>query len=188
MKNNLIASYDQIAEKYDSLFDNQADKSIEFNLMYKLNIWQYDSVLDVGCGTGALLDYFTCSDYLGIDPSIKMLERFEVKHPGHNAIQLKFESLVTTKKYSFVLALFGSFSYINPKELIRVQAMLEPNGQAFIMVYKQGYTPATYVKTGISVSHYSEAAYMKVVNIMHNASVEYFDNYLIIRLSHENFY
>jgi ubiquinone/menaquinone biosynthesis C-methylase UbiE len=67
--------YDEIASGYDELHKEEQLEKLEFisslNLIYK-----GDRLLDVGCGTGFSLDYFSGVRAVGIDPAKKLLEQY----------------------------------------------------------------------------------------------------------------
>lgn len=106
-------------------------------------------VLDVGCGTGWLLDHCTVGDYTGIDPSSAMLGILRRKHPDSRVICTPLGRFVG-ERYQVVLALFGVASYLTDEELQRIPRLLEPGGGRYvIMGYAPGYTPVTYQRTGV---------------------------------------
>lgn len=143
------APYDSIADIYEDLFKDH--KSLEENreLMEVLGPakgW----VLDIGCGAGILLDYQNIPHYTGIDPSRKMLERMQERHPeteGH-LIHARFEEFYTPLKYDTVISLYGTTSYIEAEAIWRIPGLLNPGGRFFLMFYKTGYTPETYRRSG----------------------------------------
>lgn len=57
-----------------------------------LKTFQYDSLLDVGCGNGNLIKYckIPSTKYLGVDFSIEMLKRLKQTFPEHTIIHVKF--------------------------------------------------------------------------------------------------
>lgn len=89
-----VNQYDAVAESYDSLFKDKA--SIEENRKIASMLFEVSGIfLDVGCGTGLLLDILKVSpdEYWGIDPSSKMLDVFRKKHPEYNNLCIPFELL-----------------------------------------------------------------------------------------------
>lgn len=94
--------------------------------------------LDVGCGTGLLLDILKVSpdEYWGIDPSSKMLDVFRKKHPEYNNLCIPFELLnLKFATFNSIVALFGSASYIDIEALTDI-----PEGKnIFLMFYKENY-------------------------------------------------
>ncbi|MDO8642090.1 MAG: class I SAM-dependent methyltransferase [Candidatus Woesearchaeota archaeon] len=65
--------YDAIAAGYEELHRDEQEKKIALVKKY-LKVKQTNLLLDVGCGTG-ITSNFPC-DVVGLDPSKKLLERF----------------------------------------------------------------------------------------------------------------
>ena len=78
--------YNKIAYKYDDLFKSKKYKEENQEIVEMLKPHLYDvGILDVGSGTGLLLDLFTIDpkSYIGIDPSFGMYKQAKLKHPYH---------------------------------------------------------------------------------------------------------
>ena len=83
--------YDDIATKYDSWYQTQECYDENLLVIKSLNLNSNSSVLDIGCGTGLLLDYVALMPleakqnfkYIGIDPSQEMLGVLTEKHPQY---------------------------------------------------------------------------------------------------------
>lgn len=144
--------FDDLAEGYDQAFTDHA--SIEENCEITERLKLKGSVLDVGCGTGLLLDYLEIADYTGIDPSAKMLERLLAKHPDATTVQTTFEAFYTPRRFDNVVALFGAANYINPQALGRLRDYLTPGGRYFVMFYKNDYTPVCYQRLNRKLDHW----------------------------------
>lgn len=93
-------------------------------------------VLDVGCGTGQLielLDLFPQSfDYLGIDPSANYIETAKGRHPGRD-FSLGTLDTLSLKDNCFDVAIFSGvlhhLSDIDAKNnLLKVASLLKPSG------------------------------------------------------------
>lgn len=75
-------NYDQIAAYYDDHFDRDIDQWEDGRLTRLLKPWvNGGNVLDLGCGTGWVLDHLHPHDYLGVDASAPMLDQLLAKHP-----------------------------------------------------------------------------------------------------------
>ena len=77
------APYDKVAAYYDGLFTDAASDVENRAVMTMLGDLSDKRVLDVGCGTGLLLDYARPGGYTGIDPSGAMLALLHAKHPEY---------------------------------------------------------------------------------------------------------
>lgn len=145
--------YDAIADIYDALWNTEAAHEEDRRIVQRLN-YAGGSVLDIGCGTGLLLDHIRPERYVGIDPSRKMLTHLRQKFPDAETVATKFESFFTREKFDLIVGLFGAASYIEPSALIRLPVMLAPGGRFFLMFYAPGYEPETYRMSGVMVPHY----------------------------------
>jgi hypothetical protein len=179
----LGSNYDLIAEVYDDLFADDEDKEIEKRLFQELVIGHDESVLDIGCGTGLLLDYAKPSRYVGIDPSAGMTSKLFDKHEHDPTItihNLYFEEFLTREKFDRVVSLLGSFSYITPENLIKAKALLKQAGGGFAMIYKDTYSPVTYERAHVQFAHYTAKDYAQVIKSI-NGTVTEFDQYIVVR-------
>lgn len=147
--------YDDIAYHYDTIFSDS--ESIEENkrITGMLDIKETDTVLDIGCGTGLLIEYkkINPSLYTGIDTSKNMLQLFSVKNPEYSdrLIQVGFENFVPTCKYDKIISLFGSITYVPPKSLKNISSILSSKGFYFLMFYDYEYIPQTYKRLGLKL-------------------------------------
>ncbi len=76
------AYYDSIAEGYDKLHGEEQEKKlavIKGELARNNDVHEFilpaDHLLDIGCGTGISTIFFDCARRVGIDPSVKLIER-----------------------------------------------------------------------------------------------------------------
>ena len=117
------------------------------------------SVLDLGCGTGKVLEFkHNITEYYGIDLSKKMLKICRKRHQGlndafrHNVnlINGDMDNLETypdmfspvtkhiyKKKFDNVVSTYGSISYLKqPEKLPKIlKKVLKTNGKAYLMGY-----------------------------------------------------
>jgi hypothetical protein len=146
--------YDLIAFEYDNLFVSPEDLQENEQVMAQIPDDPYQSILDIGCGTGLFLDYRESNNYLGIDPSNKMLNVFRKKHPFNDCLEAKFEDFYG-QGYDLIVSLFGAASYVEPWALERIPDMLNEGGRYYLMFYKPDYHPLTYQKTNVTVDHFN---------------------------------
>ena len=173
----LVNQYDAIAEKYDSLFaDKESIKENEQVASMLLAV--KPPVMDIGCGTGLLVDLLNvkASDYIGVDPSKKMLAVFHRKHPEHKLLNMPFEWLDSNEvDYNMAVALFGSASYVRESSLEK----LPSSRMVFLMFYKEDYHPVTYERAGCELEHYVYPK-GKLKEIFPECSIKEFGNYNIV--------
>jgi len=141
--------YNLIAERYDTLFTDVISKQedlVTSRLLGNVN----GSVLDIGCGTGLLIEISNIreQDYLGIDPSVKMLEIFRKKHEKYKTIAQGLEDFLAQNDTDFdnIVCLYGGIAYA-PKDAVQKLAMKK--GKKFLMFFAEDYYPCTHKKTGI---------------------------------------
>jgi ubiquinone/menaquinone biosynthesis C-methylase UbiE len=138
----MVEIYDDIAEDYDQRYLSDDCKK-ENEDIKEMIAYKGGKVLDIGCGTGLLLELLNIDEdeYVGIDPSGKMLEMAHSKFPRHIFMVSDIETLPRREVFEYVICLFGVASYIKPDNLTKILTHLKPGGKYFIMFYKQGYTP-----------------------------------------------
>lgn len=136
--------YDQVADEYDELYSDPGCVAQNEMLFDHLGDLTGLSVLDVGCGTGLLLDHPTVGagggTYLGIDPSGGMLAHLNRNHPTAVTLRTDLGAFVGGR-YDLVVALFGVANYLDEPELRRIPTLLKPGGRFFVMFGVEGYRP-----------------------------------------------
>ena len=124
-----IKLYNHISKIYDGLYQDDESKIIDKYIknILKIEAVQYYDILDVGCGTGFLLDILDIdtNGYLGIDISPGMIKRAKKKYPKYN---FKVSDKIPKKKYAVYIFLF-SLNYIGLKALSSI-----PRGSLVYMV------------------------------------------------------
>lgn len=128
--------YDQIARDYDRIISTVHDIDQAKELMKMIGRLQ-GSVLDVGSGTGRLLDFKVIDHYIGVEPSMKMIEAFQTKHKKR-VFGCRFKDLPKYREFDNVVAL-GSGSYIEDLSMFR--RFWNGKGQLFITFNKEGFVP-----------------------------------------------
>lgn len=170
------SAYDDVAQQYEALWSTPRAVAEDRMLMDKLKPLLKGRVLDIGCGTGLLLDY--CARhiepirYTGIDPSDGMLNILKSKHPAFakRVLNVCFEDFWVGQKYDTIVCLWGGLNYVAPEYMHRIAAMGKPGCNLFLMYFKPGYVPVTHEQLGIIAPTYN-----------HPADGEEFGNYIIVR-------
>lgn len=115
----IAKEHDKIANKYDKFYSSKLcvaeNKAIAF--LINKEIKPSGKILDLGCGTGLLLELFKIPkrSYLGLDISDKMLEIARKKHSGYQFQKMNFDRLglngFAPRSFDCAISLFGSLSY-----------------------------------------------------------------------------
>jgi hypothetical protein len=164
--------YDRLSPRYDDRYSTEAYLAENAILFNALTPHLKGSVLDVGCGTGLMLEYFPTSPflYLGIDPSQGMMNEFIRKFPSHAFKQQTFDEFNHNGQFDTAIALFGSPSYINPDNY---EKLLASGKDYYFMFYKQGYLPDYYTSPDETNTNYERIE--QVFDSRHE-----FGNYLVV--------
>jgi len=150
-------AYDDLAEAYDDFHTD--GKSLAENrrigrYLSKL-IEPRDTVVDLGCGTGLLLDLVDLPPerYVGVDISAKMLTAARDKHPGYRFVEGNLEIPIEPlagARFDLAISLFGSPSYCQLAPVAdNVRGLLKPGGRYFLMYCGPDYlSRSTYINQG----------------------------------------
>lgn len=116
-------SYDSKAENYEQTFDGKFTEAFKAMLVKEMKIENSDRVLDVACGTGALLhrlsQLYDIHAY-GVDISENMIKVASVRHPGINFKACDSEALKFSDKFFNIVTVCAAFHHFpNPDEFIR---------------------------------------------------------------------
>ncbi|MDA3822647.1 MAG: methyltransferase domain-containing protein [Bacteroidales bacterium] len=138
--------YNRLADEYDERY---SDLNSRYENMLVGKILEeagcLGDVLDIGCGTGLFFELYENADivynsYMGIDPSIEMLNQMARKYHGHidyDSNCLTAEGLVDVSRFNTVISLFGAISYVDPSFIRRIK----DSKSYVLMFYKEGYRP-----------------------------------------------
>ena len=133
------SAYDDVRDIYDrtvSELPETANQENEAIVEYlRSSVTPDAKILDVGCGTGALLDLFPSiapDQYVGIDTSIGMLIEMVSKHPrfARRIEMCDFSDWFPLGQYDLIVGVRTSI----PLSTQHVQALLKPGGRAIFIV------------------------------------------------------
>ncbi len=139
--------YASVADAYDlGIRTSKAEVDHAQRLYDSLEIWPGTDILDIGCGTGTLIDFrFADIDparYTGIDPSRGMLGVFAEKHPEFRGrlVRTGFKDYWPRSgcKFDLAVALFGAPSYLTDPRFVsqKLWWFLKSGGTAVLMYYR----------------------------------------------------
>lgn len=130
-------AYNVKANKYDKTFDGKFTASFKKLLIEKMEIQKNDKVLDVGCGTGILLNQLLkLYDFeaYGIDISENMIKVAKFKYPNIKFQVCDSESIQFPNDFFNIITVCASFHhYPNPQKFINeVVRLLSKDGRIYI--------------------------------------------------------
>lgn len=118
MPQTVEQEYDNHAAYYDEHFSDPYFMAEELIIAGKIKRLGQENVLDLGCGTGCILNHLKFIYYSGVDISSGMIERATLKHPNYKNRFTKAEVidyLISRPGQRNYLSLFLSPSYFDPK-------------------------------------------------------------------------
>lgn len=131
--------YDAMAGTYDSRYTGMQSQieNAQVSEVLRRHIRPYDTVSDVGCGTGFLLDVIGIPVlYTGYDISPAMLQRARAKHPDSLFVRGGCDRL--ERGQDAVTSLF-SLPYIDDGDLDRIPGAISPHGRFIAVYYDRPY-------------------------------------------------
>lgn len=125
LNNNVL--YDIVANSYDESYDHQVFQTEDriINKMIKPLLESPGMILDVGCGTGYLLDHFSIRPdvYTGIDISKNMLNIAHKKYPSHAFYKIdmmdisdydwKFDTIIGLYSLNYARNIYSTIEGLN---------------------------------------------------------------------------
>ena len=181
-----IVKADTIETYYDRLCETQVDdvkavgwinqqtQRLRFINLSLVGDLEGKTVLDLGCGLGALFEFIQTEelacDYKGIDISKKMVKRARENYPGVSFESIDFLSKKYHSEFDFILA-SGAFSmpvedpYSYLEKMIRKMLDLAKDGVAFNCLSDRSpvhlaetrfmyYNPSKVLELALSISPY----------------------------------
>lgn len=143
---NVSKVYNSLATKYDSLYQGKYYKKEDKALFKLISKVLHGDILDVGCGTGLMLEYIKIrkEKYLGVDISAGMIDKMATKFPAHKTRLCAFEELPENKKFDSIISTYGAPSYIEANHYHKFLELLKKDGFLFLMFYAKDYFPGYY--------------------------------------------
>jgi SAM-dependent methyltransferase len=115
-----VAPYSSAAKYYDELIPDERDELLRELYWSLLDFWgeseKAPRCLDVGCGTGGILQLWrppnVDSKSCGIDPSAEMIELARLNCPGYQFESVDLLSLETDHKFDWIVSTGNPINYI----------------------------------------------------------------------------
>lgn len=171
------APYDGISEFYDDWFLKPEYEQENADLVALLKPYLDGKSLDIGCGTGLLVDLLNLSPdrYTGIDPSRMMLSKFKSKHPHYEVVQSRYEDF-PFEGFDSIISLYGSFNYCEPSSANQIINQLSAGGKYFLMLFNNDYNPVTHKLANCSIPYYKLSDYSFPIGSVFTE----FTNYVVV--------
>lgn len=181
--------YDKEAAEYDKNYSSPVCLAEDKIIASLTAPYIKGRVLDIGCGTGSLLNYFSPQEYYGLDISEKMIEKARAKYPKIIFSVGDMHNMpYSAKNFDTIVSFYGPMSYsLDPNKLLaEFSRVLAPGGTIMIMPYTKrvehslflgGYSPA--INRNISKIYYSSETLHKLFK-----NCPYFENVKIFGINY----
>ena len=139
-----VDTYLPHAHTYEAAWSSEEDAKEHETLFRGLGIKSGYSILDIGCGTGLLVDWnwkiMRPDLYTGVDLSLGMLGVFRLKHQYYadRLIRTSFEDFWTPQKFDKIVAINGVASHFLDPDFVVAKCswLLKPGGEAILAYHR----------------------------------------------------
>ena len=135
-------NFDAKADNYFNTWDGKYSKLMYAGVLKKIELTPFASILDVGCGTGAILSIVVTQNIQvaasGIDISEKMIEKANETLAGKAELIIGEADYLPWNDSSFDLVICNSSFHHYPeplKVLIEIRRILKPSGRIIIAIH-----------------------------------------------------
>lgn len=138
----VASGFDDLSADYDDTFGSRRCQAEDRLLAVRLRRFlagRDGPLLDVGCGTGALLRLISLpmADYTGLDVSAGMIGAAILKYPRAEFVHASVEAMpFPVERFDTVVSIFSALSYTAEPALAmqEIRRVLRPGGRCFLMV------------------------------------------------------
>lgn len=129
--------FDKYAAKYDAGFMGKASSRFYIDLIQEMDVKDDDNILDVGCGTGFILDYISKKNKIrgfGVDVSEPMIAAAKAKNTGCSFLVGDSGKLPFENASMNVMIACMAYHHFSDQKKFREEALrvLKPNGCLYI--------------------------------------------------------
>ncbi len=119
LKKKVIEKMDGVASKRQKYIRRSSYYYKDLRKFFKFNVPEGSSILEIGCGTGYLLNALKPDRGVGIDISPRMIEEASKQHPHLSFIQMDGENITLEDTFDFIV-ISDTLGYIEDiQELFR---------------------------------------------------------------------
>lgn len=170
--------YDWLQKIWRPLISTGAEQ--ELATLLSQHLTHQSQILDLGCGTGHLLDQIMHADlpfqrYLGIDLSINMLSIAKEKFTNKENIEFREQSISTlsniNQSFDTILSSWVLSHLDNPAEVVNnAQQLLAPGGKLILIFFSQpkwylDFWVSLFSKYILKATHVSQKEILKIENV-----------------------
>lgn len=112
------------------------NKAVENSILRLLRLNPESSLLDVGCGNGALAKAIPKNiKYLGIDASQTLINQAQDKNPNHKFIVVDAQKFVASETFTHAAMILSLQNMKDPEQVIKnIGKMLTPNSKLLLVL------------------------------------------------------
>ena len=131
-----MSIFNKIAKRYDDLYKKEKDIAIDNKIKKKVKGLKNKFIIDMGCGTGHLLELINVKKekYIGIDISHEMLKIAKKRYPGYKFIQKSVMDNSTLLPEKGIYIFLFSLNYMDIKILNNIK---KGNGVIVVILTKE---------------------------------------------------
>ena len=151
-KKDVMEHMDAIAPSRDQWLKKNKYYYAELLKFFRYNIPEGCSVLEIGCGTGDILNGVSPSRGLGIDISAGMIKAAREKHPNLEFLQMDADCMTVEEKFDYVI-ISDTLSYFEDiqKVFSNIRKVISPDTRIIITYHNFLWLPFLKIAEGLGL-------------------------------------